>query len=134
MHEAGHRVPLLGLNCIIQGCVNVRDMSRAFQTFDEIQRTFKLEPDVHSYNAILDGCGQARQVRQGSLAGFAGRGSVGKSASRFGSAGSRQSILAKQFRRPQVSDVRYPDFSARTLAPTIRPSNAPERACLSHLP
>ncbi|GAQ82429.1 pentatricopeptide repeat-containing protein [Klebsormidium nitens] len=62
MHDAGQRVPLLGLNCIIQGCVNVRDMSRAFQTFDEIQRTFKLEPDVHSYNAILDGCGQARQV------------------------------------------------------------------------
>lgn len=70
MHELGQRVPLSAINCIIQGCVNVRDMSRAFQTFDEIHRTFKLQPDVHSYNALLDGCGQARQVSKKIERGF----------------------------------------------------------------
>ncbi|CAK9165973.1 unnamed protein product [Ilex paraguariensis] len=41
------------LNCIILGCANIWDVDRAYQTFNAIDATFGLSPDIHSYNALI---------------------------------------------------------------------------------
>ncbi|GBG92517.1 hypothetical protein CBR_g55790 [Chara braunii] len=62
MHESGEIVSLAAINCIIAGCSNVHDMDRAFQTFEEISRTFGMAPNVHTYNALIDGCAKTKQI------------------------------------------------------------------------
>ncbi|KAL2559435.1 Pentatricopeptide repeat-containing protein [Forsythia ovata] len=41
------------LNCIILGCANIWDVDRAYQTFNAIDATFGLTPNIHSYNALI---------------------------------------------------------------------------------
>lgn len=41
------------LNCVILGCANIWDVDRAYQTFNAIDATFGLTPDVHSYNGLI---------------------------------------------------------------------------------
>ncbi|KAI5678892.1 hypothetical protein M9H77_09842 [Catharanthus roseus] len=41
------------LNCIILGCANIWDVDRAYQTFNAIDATFGLVPNIHSYNALI---------------------------------------------------------------------------------
>ncbi|PIN21950.1 hypothetical protein CDL12_05363 [Handroanthus impetiginosus] len=41
------------LNCVILGCANIWDVDRAYQTFNAIDATFGLIPNVHSYNALI---------------------------------------------------------------------------------
>lgn len=44
---------LAALNCLILGCANIWDLDRAYQTFNSIDSTFGLTPNVHSYNALI---------------------------------------------------------------------------------
>ncbi|KAK4430073.1 Pentatricopeptide repeat-containing protein, mitochondrial [Sesamum alatum] len=44
---------IAALNCIILGCANIWDIDRAYQTFNAIDATFGLTPDIHSYNALI---------------------------------------------------------------------------------
>ncbi|KAL0386016.1 UNVERIFIED_CONTAM: Pentatricopeptide repeat-containing protein, mitochondrial [Sesamum radiatum] len=44
---------ITALNCIILGCANIWDTDRAYQTFNAIDATFALTPDIHSYNALI---------------------------------------------------------------------------------
>eukprot|EP00897_Mesotaenium_endlicherianum_P007240 jgi/Mesen1/6544/ME000334S05882 len=64
MHAEGELVSLASLNCVVAGCSQLRDADRAQQTFDEIERTFGLVPDVHSYNALIDVYGKRRQIEE----------------------------------------------------------------------
>ncbi|KAL7110129.1 hypothetical protein ACP275_05G005000 [Erythranthe tilingii] len=41
------------LNCVILGCANIWDVDRAYQTFNAIDSSFGLTPNVHSYNALI---------------------------------------------------------------------------------
>ncbi|KAI3452903.1 hypothetical protein Pfo_009566 [Paulownia fortunei] len=41
------------VNCVILGCANIWDVDRAYQTFNAIDATFGLTPNVHSYNALI---------------------------------------------------------------------------------
>lgn len=50
------------VNCIILGCSNIWDLDRAFQTFEAIQKTFELTPDVHSFNALMSAFGKMKQT------------------------------------------------------------------------
>ncbi|CAI5492353.1 unnamed protein product [Closterium sp. Naga37s-1] len=54
MHEQGEVVALAALNCVVAGCAMQRDVGRAQLTFDEITRTFQLQPDTHSFNALME--------------------------------------------------------------------------------
>ncbi|CAI5501600.1 unnamed protein product [Closterium sp. Naga37s-1] len=54
MHGQGEVVALAALNCVVAGCAMQRDVGRAQLTFDEITRTFQLQPDTHSFNALMD--------------------------------------------------------------------------------
>eukprot|EP00252_Welwitschia_mirabilis_P001978 TRINITY_DN11937_c0_g1_i2.p1 TRINITY_DN11937_c0_g1~~TRINITY_DN11937_c0_g1_i2.p1 ORF type:complete len:462 (-),score=94.30 TRINITY_DN11937_c0_g1_i2:230-1615(-) len=54
------------LNCIILGCSNIWDLDRAFQTFEAIEKTFGLTPDVHSYNAMMHAFGRMKQTFEAS--------------------------------------------------------------------
>ncbi|CAI7740704.1 unnamed protein product [Closterium sp. NIES-54] len=54
MHAQGEVVALAALNCVVAGCAMQRDVGRAQLTFDEITRTFQLQPDTHSFNALMD--------------------------------------------------------------------------------
>jgi hypothetical protein len=47
---------------VLQGCANIWDVDRAYQTFEAISTTFGLTPDIHSINALLDAFGKARKV------------------------------------------------------------------------
>ena len=69
MNAAGQPVTLSAVNCVIQGCANIWDFDRAYQTFETIGTTFGLMPDVHSCNSLLDVFGKTRKVRspQGGL-------------------------------------------------------------------
>ncbi|KAK6157841.1 hypothetical protein DH2020_012089 [Rehmannia glutinosa] len=49
------------LNCVILGCANVWDLDRAYETFNAIDATFGLTPDVHSYNALICAFGKLRK-------------------------------------------------------------------------
>ncbi|KAI3467253.1 hypothetical protein Pfo_023916 [Paulownia fortunei] len=44
---------IAALNCIILGCANIWDVDRAYQTFNAIDATFGLTPNIHSYNALI---------------------------------------------------------------------------------
>ncbi|KAL9149166.1 hypothetical protein ABFS82_12G092600 [Erythranthe guttata] len=44
---------IAALNCIILGCANIWDLDRAYQTFNDINATFGLTPNIHSYNALI---------------------------------------------------------------------------------
>ncbi|KAK6116425.1 hypothetical protein DH2020_049887 [Rehmannia glutinosa] len=50
------------LNCIILGCANIRDLDRAYQTFNAIDATFGLTPNVHSYNALICSFGKLSKI------------------------------------------------------------------------
>lgn len=54
------RVHVSALNAVIRACALQQSLGRAFATFDEINNTFGLEPDLGSYNALLDACSQRR--------------------------------------------------------------------------
>ncbi|CAI5475152.1 unnamed protein product [Closterium sp. Yama58-4] len=54
MHAQGEVVALAALNCVVAGCAMQRDVGRAQLTLDEITRTFGLQPDTHSFNALMD--------------------------------------------------------------------------------
>ncbi|KAG0569430.1 hypothetical protein KC19_6G090200 [Ceratodon purpureus] len=62
MHANGQPVPLAAINCVILGCANIWDADRAYQTFESINGTFGLRPDVHSINALLDAFGKNRKT------------------------------------------------------------------------
>ncbi|KAL6538759.1 hypothetical protein OROMI_025085 [Orobanche minor] len=44
---------IAALNCVIFGCANIWDLDRAYETFNAIDSTFGLTPNVHSYNALI---------------------------------------------------------------------------------
>lgn len=50
------------LNCVILGCANIWDIERAYQTFNAIDTTFGLTPDVHSYNCLICAFGKLGKV------------------------------------------------------------------------
>lgn len=50
------------LNCIISGCANIWDLDRAYQTFESIESTFGLTPDIHSYNGLMHAFGKLKKV------------------------------------------------------------------------
>ncbi|KAL2613263.1 hypothetical protein R1flu_024955 [Riccia fluitans] len=64
MHGQGKPVALAAINCVIQGCSNIWDYDRAYQTFESIGTTFGLIPDVHSCNALLDVFGKNRRTAE----------------------------------------------------------------------
>lgn len=53
------------LNCIIAACSAAGDLHRAFQTYDEVEKTFGLKRNVDTFNALLEGCIQVKHVRGG---------------------------------------------------------------------
>lgn len=63
MHGKGEPVPLAAINCVILGCAKIWDADRAYQTFESIDGTFGLRPDVHSINALLEAFGKNKKVR-----------------------------------------------------------------------
>lgn len=58
-------VGLEELNSIIWACSIGRDLDRAFQTYDEVERTFGLERNIDTFNGLLEGCVELRHVRGG---------------------------------------------------------------------
>lgn len=54
------------VNCVILGCSNIWDLDRAFQTFEAIQKTFDLTPDIHSFNALMSAFGKMKQTFEAS--------------------------------------------------------------------
>ncbi|GMN41983.1 hypothetical protein TIFTF001_011198 [Ficus carica] len=50
------------LNCIILGCANIWDLDRAYQTFEAIGSSFGLNPDIHSYNALMKAFGKLKKT------------------------------------------------------------------------
>ncbi|KAL3683458.1 hypothetical protein R1sor_001480 [Riccia sorocarpa] len=64
MHSQAKPVALAAINCVIQGCSNIWDYDRAYQTFESIGTTFSLIPDVHSCNALLDAFGKNRRTAE----------------------------------------------------------------------
>ncbi|CAI5470479.1 unnamed protein product [Closterium sp. Yama58-4] len=54
MHAQGEVVALAALNCVVAGCAMQRDVGRAQLTLDEMTRTLGLQPDTHSFNALMD--------------------------------------------------------------------------------
>ncbi|CAM6082573.1 unnamed protein product [Calypogeia fissa] len=62
MNASGQPVTLSAVNCVIQGCSNIWDFDRAYQTFETIGTTFGLMPDVHSCNSLLDVFGKTRKM------------------------------------------------------------------------
>lgn len=53
------------LNCIIAACAAAQDLERAFQTYDEVETRFKVERNIDTYNALLEGCVQTRRSAGG---------------------------------------------------------------------
>ncbi len=56
LRDAGERVSPAALNVVIAACARAGDVSRAFETFDEIEPAFGAAPDVASFNALLTAC------------------------------------------------------------------------------
>ncbi|CAM8922253.1 unnamed protein product [Rhodiola kirilowii] len=54
------------LNCVILGCANIWDLDRAYQTFEAINGSFELTPDVHSYNALMCAFGKLKKTLEAS--------------------------------------------------------------------
>eukprot|EP00299_Pterocystis_sp_00344_P011879 c5614_g1_i2.p1 GENE.c5614_g1_i2~~c5614_g1_i2.p1 ORF type:complete len:631 (+),score=132.42 c5614_g1_i2:1-1893(+) len=50
------------INLIIQACARALELDRAFATFAEIEKTFKLQPDVHSFNGLILACAMLRMT------------------------------------------------------------------------
>ncbi|XP_021756919.1 pentatricopeptide repeat-containing protein At1g26460, mitochondrial-like [Chenopodium quinoa] len=50
------------LNCVILGCANIWDLDRAYQTFEAISSTFGLDPNIHSYNALMSAFAKLRKT------------------------------------------------------------------------
>eukprot|EP00898_Chlorokybus_atmophyticus_P009017 jgi/Chlat1/9116/Chrsp97S08422 len=57
----GNIIDVACLNAIVAACAQARDMDRAFQTFDEYERTFNVQPDLGTFHALMYGCGQLGQ-------------------------------------------------------------------------
>lgn len=53
------------VNCIIAACSAAADLHRAFQTYDEVEKTFGLKKNVDTFNALLEGCIQVKHARGG---------------------------------------------------------------------
>ncbi|CAK9191410.1 unnamed protein product [Sphagnum troendelagicum] len=64
IHASGRPVCLAAINSVLQGCANIWDVDRAYQTFEAISTTFGLTPDIHSINALLDAFGKARKISE----------------------------------------------------------------------
>jgi len=64
MHGKGEPVPLAAINCVILGCAKIWDADRAYQTFESIDGTFGLRPDVHSINALLEAFGKNKKTAE----------------------------------------------------------------------
>mmetsp|Transcript_7189 Transcript_7189/g.13633 ORF Transcript_7189/g.13633 Transcript_7189/m.13633 type:complete len:653 (+) Transcript_7189:90-2048(+) len=67
MLEAGEDVCVPAVNVVVAACARVGDLGRAFETFLELQRTFKLEPTTQVYNTLMRACsshGQGELVPQ----------------------------------------------------------------------
>ncbi|KAL9246333.1 hypothetical protein vseg_019880 [Gypsophila vaccaria] len=52
------------LNCVILGCANIWDLDRAYQTFEAINSSFGLTPNIHSYNALMNAFGKLRKTQE----------------------------------------------------------------------
>ncbi|CAI9094625.1 OLC1v1030391C1 [Oldenlandia corymbosa var. corymbosa] len=52
------------LNCIIMGCGNIWDVDRAYQTFNAIDASFGLTPDIHSYNSLIYAFGKLKKTEE----------------------------------------------------------------------
>ncbi|XP_010680709.2 pentatricopeptide repeat-containing protein At1g26460, mitochondrial [Beta vulgaris subsp. vulgaris] len=50
------------MNCVILGCANIWDLDRAYQTFEAISSTFGLNPNIHSYNALMSAFGKLKKT------------------------------------------------------------------------
>jgi hypothetical protein len=50
---------------VLQGCANIWDVDRAYQTFEAISSTFGLTPDIHSVDALLNAFGKAKKMDDG---------------------------------------------------------------------
>lgn len=53
------------VNCIIAACSFAGDLHRAFQTYDEVEKTFGLTKNADTFNALLEGCIQVKHARGG---------------------------------------------------------------------
>ncbi|KAI0564085.1 hypothetical protein FGB62_30g122 [Gracilaria domingensis] len=53
------------LNCVIYACSSAQDLERAFQTYDELGSRFKVEKNIDTFNALLEGCVQTKHIRGG---------------------------------------------------------------------
>ncbi len=60
--KGGGSVPRIALDAIVETSGRLDLNDRAFATFLEYQPVFRLQPDIHSYNALLASCGYARTV------------------------------------------------------------------------
>ncbi len=56
LHGRGETVGATALNVVIAACARAGDVGRAFETFEEIERTFAMAPTTASYNALLGAC------------------------------------------------------------------------------
>ncbi len=60
--KGGGSVPRMALDAIVEASGRLDLNDRAFATFLEYQPVFHIQPDIHSYNALLASCGYARTV------------------------------------------------------------------------
>lgn len=65
MQQKPSSVGIEELNCIIAACSAAQDLDRAFQTYDEVETRFKLERNIDTLNALLEGCVQTRRLSGG---------------------------------------------------------------------
>eukprot|EP00177_Eucheuma_denticulatum_P003581 GFKZ01006483.1.p1 GENE.GFKZ01006483.1~~GFKZ01006483.1.p1 ORF type:complete len:794 (-),score=129.45 GFKZ01006483.1:1115-3496(-) len=65
MKEEPTSVGIEEVNCIIAACSAAQDLDRAFQTYDEVETRFKLERNIDTLNALLEGCVQTRRLSGG---------------------------------------------------------------------
>lgn len=56
-------VPIDAVNAVILGCVELKDVGRAIETFDTINSAFGLQPNARSYSAVLSCCLAADQIQ-----------------------------------------------------------------------
>ncbi|XP_024521516.1 pentatricopeptide repeat-containing protein At1g26460, mitochondrial-like [Selaginella moellendorffii] len=61
-HTKKQGVSIAAINCVIQGCANLWDSERAYQTFEAIESVFGLRPDIHSCNALLHALGRTKMT------------------------------------------------------------------------
>ncbi len=56
LHARGEAAGVSALNVVIAACARAGDVGRAFETFEEMERTFGAAPTTASYNALLSAC------------------------------------------------------------------------------